>query len=76
MDAQIYQLDTIRSQRNTRMSMGELLPMQLALDGSALLLSAMSFWVEYAVALASFHHSLLLRASLPCSKTAKTVASR
>ncbi len=62
MDAQIYQLDTIRSQRNTRMSMGELLPMQLALDGSALLMAATSFWVESSVALVSFQAAILLAA--------------
>ncbi len=76
MDARIYQLDTIRSARNTPIFMDELSPMQLALDGSALLLSAMSFWVECAVALASFHHSTLLACFSPNSKTAKIVAFR
>lgn len=60
MAAQIYPLDAIRSARNTPMCMDGLSPMQLALDGSALLISATSFWVEGLVALVSFHHSILL----------------
>lgn len=76
MDAQIYPLDAIRSARNTPMFTDALSPMQLALDGSALLLSATSFWVECAVALESFRLSMLLAGFSPSSKTAKTGESR
>jgi len=60
MDAQIYRMDDMRSRRSSAMSTGESSPTQSASDGLALLLSATSFWVEYGVAMASFHHRLLL----------------
>lgn len=68
MDAQIYNLDTIRSARNTRMSMAKLWPMPLDSDGLALIVAATSFWVAYGAAVARFHHQLLSAAFSPFSK--------
>lgn len=76
MDAKIYSLDDMRSSRNTPLTTERYFPTQLVSDGLALSLSAMSFWVECAVALASFHHSTLLACFSPNSKTAKIVAFR
>ena len=64
MDAQIYQLDDMRSLHSSAMSTVGSFPTQSASDGLALVLSATSFWVEYAVAMVSFHHRLLLAGSL------------
>ena len=68
MDAQIYQLADMRSARNSRMFMDKFYPMPLISDGLALTLAAMSFWVEYAGAMALFHHRLVSTPSLPGSK--------
>lgn len=72
MDARIYQLDTIRAQRNTRMFMERLWPMPLDSGGLALLTNAMSFWVEYGAAMVRFHHQLLSVACSPLLKQPKT----
>ena len=68
MDAQIYQLAAMRSLRNGQESMELFSPQQMASDGLALTLAAMSFWVEYAGAMALFHHRLV---SPHCSQGSK-----
>ncbi len=68
MDAQIYSLDDMRSSRNTPLTTERYFPTQWVSDGLALSLSATSFWVEYAVAMASFHHLLAQAPCLPVSK--------
>lgn len=73
MDARIYQLDTIRSARNTRMFMERLFPMPLDSDGLALIVAAMSFWVEYGAAAVRFHHQVLSAGFSPCLKPPKTL---
>ena len=59
MEAAIYNLERMRSQRNTRTIIERIYPAQLALDGSALMMNATLFWVEYAKAMVSFHARLL-----------------
>lgn len=71
MDATIYQLDAMRSQRNTRQFMEKCFQMPLASDGLALLTSATAFWVQYGAALASCHHKVLSAAFSPCLKSPK-----
>ena len=71
MSAQFYRLDDTRLQRNSPMPTESCSPTQLALDGSALLLAATSFWVTYGEALALFHHRLLSQPCLPDWKLPK-----
>lgn len=71
MDAQIYQLDDMRSQRNTRMFTERCFQTQLVSAGLGLLTSAMSFWVRYGAATVSFHHKVLSAAFSPCLKSPK-----
>lgn len=71
MDAQIYQLESMRSLSSSRMSTEPYCPMQLTSDGLALMLAAMSFWVEYVAAMALFHHQAVLGGCLPFSKPPK-----
>lgn len=59
MEAEIYSLERMRSQRNTRTIIEKTFPVQLVLDGSALMLNATLFWAEYAKAMVSFHARLL-----------------
>ena len=73
MDAQVYQLDDMRSRHSSATSTAASSLMPLASDGLALLVSATSFWVEYVAAMALFHHRLLSVDSLPCSKPPKTL---
>jgi hypothetical protein len=68
MDAQIYRLDDMRSRLNGPESMEQFSPQHMASAGLALTLAAMSFWVEYAGAMALFHHRLVSQPSLPSSK--------
>ena len=68
MDAQVYRLDTSKSARSSLTPTETYFQAPLASDGLALLLSATSFWAEYAAAMALFHHRLLLADSSPCSK--------
>ena len=65
MDAQIYQLDDMRSRHNTQQFMATFFQTPLALDGLALIVSATSFWVEYVGAMALFHHRLVSQPCLP-----------
>ena len=65
MSAQFYQLDDMRLRRNSRTPTESYSPMQLASDGSALLVAATSFWVTYAEAMALFHARLLLSLCSP-----------
>lgn len=74
MDAQIYQLDDMRSQRSIRMFMEKFSPMPMTSDGLALLLSATSFWVEYGARMASFHHQILSAGFSPYLKSQKEMA--
>lgn len=76
MDARIYPLDDTRLQHSIRTRTERPSPTPLVSDGLALILAATSFWVEYAVALASSHHQLLLLASSPESRPLKTRASQ
>lgn len=71
MDAQIYQLDDMRSQRNTRMFMAKCFPMPLDSGGLALITSVTAFWVAYWAAQASYHHKVLSAAFSPCLKSPK-----
>lgn len=71
MDATIYQLDAMRSQRNTRQFMEKCFQMPLASDGLALLTSATVFWVQYSAAMVSCHHKVLSAAFSPCLKLPK-----
>lgn len=71
MDATIYQLDNIRSQRAIRTHIDRIFPAPSIWAGSAppataMLLSATSFWVEYWGAMASFHVRLMSDACSPC----------
>lgn len=59
MEAAIYNLERMRSQRNSRMLMERIFPTQLASDFSVLTINATLFWVEYWRAMASFHARLL-----------------
>ena len=59
MEAEIYQLESMRSRRNSRMLMARIFPTQLALDTWALTINATLFSVEYWRAMASFHARLL-----------------
>ena len=61
--ATVFQLDAMRSRRSIRTRTEESLPMPTISDGLAMSVAAMSFLVEYAVAMASFHHAMLLSAS-------------
>lgn len=71
MDATIYQLDAMRSQRNTRMFMEKCFQTPLASGGLDLLTSATAFWVAYSAAMASCHHKVLSAAFSPCLKSPK-----
>ena len=71
MDAQIYQLDAMRSQRNTRQFMEKCFPMPLDSGGLALVTSVTAFWVAYSAAMVSFHHKVLSAAFSPCLKLPK-----
>lgn len=71
MDATIYQLDSLRSARNSRMLMERYFQMPLTADGLALLTSATAFWVQYVANMASYHHKVLSAAFLPCLKSPK-----
>lgn len=71
MDATIYQLDAMRSQRNTRLFMERCFQMPLASGGLELLTNATAFWVAYGAAMASCHHKVLSAAFSPCLKLPK-----
>ena len=59
MDATIYNLESLRSARNSRMLMERFFPTHLTSDGLALLTSATAFWVQYVANMASYHHRVL-----------------
>lgn len=68
MDATVFNLDAIRARQRIRTRTERILSASIALDGLELALSATSFWVECAVALASFQTRLL---SPHCSSNSK-----
>lgn len=68
MEATVFYLDRTNSPRSSATATGGYFPRQMAQDGSALMLAATSFWVECAVALASFQTRLLLT---HCSSNSK-----
>jgi len=68
MGARIYQLDDMRSSSSSPTDMGVSSLMPLVSDGSELLLSATSFWAEYATAIASFHWMIVLTGFSPVLK--------
>lgn len=79
MDATIYSLADMRSRRDTATTIAKIYPMSMASAGLArplieLTLHAASFWVEYAIAMQSFHARLLSSASWPSSQRPKIVA--
>ena len=59
MDATIYNLESLRSARNSRMLMEKCFQMPLTSDGLELLTSATAFWVQYIANMASYHHRVL-----------------
>ena len=59
MEARVYDLGSMRLQRNTRTLMEKTFPMQLALDISALTINVTLCWVAYWRALGVFHARLL-----------------
>ena len=71
MDATVYQLDAMRSQRNTRMFTERCFQTQLVSAGLGLVTSATAFWVAYGAATVSFHHKVLSAAFSPCLKSLK-----
>ena len=71
MDAQLYQLDTLRSQRNTRLFTERCFQTQLVSAGLELLTNATAFWVAYSAAMVSCHHKVLSAAFSPCLKLPK-----
>ena len=74
MDATIYQLDAMRSQRNTRMFMERCFPMPLDSGGLALITGVTAFWVAYWGAQASYHHQILSAGFSPYLKSQKATA--
>ena len=70
--ATVFQLDTMRSQRSIPTLTDGSLLMPTISDGLAMSVAATSFLVEYAVAMASFHHAMLLSASYRSSSPANT----
>ena len=68
MEAQLFNLDAMRSKQRIRTLTEKISYLQMASAGSALMRSAMSFWAEYVAAMASFHASLLNAAFSPSSK--------
>ena len=58
MDARIYQLDAMRSRRNSRTFMAPFYRTPTVSDGLALCQAAMSFSAQYVAVMASFHHRL------------------
>ena len=75
MDAQLFNLDDMRSKQRIRTLTERISYVQMAWDGLALHRSAMSFWGEYATAMMSFHASLLSVVFSPSSKPPKTTAT-
>ena len=75
MDAQIYQLENMRSQRNTRLFTERCFQTQLVSAGLGLLTSATAFWVAYSAATVSFHHKVLSAAFSPCLKSPKVTGN-
>ncbi len=72
MDAMVFDLDAMRLRRSSPTNTAESFRLPLVSDGLALLVSATSFWAEYAIAMASFHHLLIVTGSSPCSKLPKS----
>lgn len=72
MVAQVLSLEHARCARSFRTPMIAYSPSPMAMDGWGLMLAATSFWVEYAVAMASFHHALLSTCCSQRSKQPKT----
>jgi len=68
MEATVYDMEAIRSRRNSATGTETYSQMQRVQDGLGLMLAATSFWVEFAVAMASFQASLLSRSCSPSSK--------
>lgn len=58
MDARIYRLEDLRSQRNLRTLTAPYCRTPTVLDGLALCQAVMSFSARYVAAMASFHHRL------------------
>ena len=75
MDAEIYHLDAIRSQRSIRTFMEKTFLTSANLAGLALTRSATLFWVEYVQALASFHAQLFSAACSTSSKPPRILGS-
>ena len=72
MEAAIYNLGDMRSQRRTATHSAATLCWPLMADGLAATLSVQSFFVQYAVAVARFHAQILSAGSLPSSKPTKS----
>lgn len=72
MDAMLYSLENIRSQRRIATSLDKIYQTHLALGGLALAKSATSFFAEYVAALSRFQATVILSAFSPYSKPQKT----
>ena len=70
MEAAIYNLADMRSQRHSAMPTAANLCLRMMADGLAATLSAQSFFVQYVAAMGRFHASLLnAGSSSPLSPT-------
>jgi len=74
MDAQLFSLDDMRAKQRIRTLTEKISFLQMASDGSALQRSVMSFWVQYATAMMSFHAQVFSAAFSPWSKPQPTSA--
>lgn len=71
MDAQVYQMGPIRSQRSMHTSLEKIFQTHLALAGLAMTQSALSLWGEYVRGLASYHVAVISAACSHYSKPQK-----
>jgi hypothetical protein len=72
MEAAIYNLDDMRSQRRTATPTAATLCLRLMADGLAASLSAQSFFAQYAVAVSRFHVAMLNAGCSPSLKPTKS----
>lgn len=75
MDAQVFQLDAIRSQHSLATSMEKIFRTQTVLAGLALQQSATLFWGAYVRAMLSCHVQVMSSAFSQSSQPRKAVAN-
>ena len=76
MIASVYDLEAIRSQRNSATDTATYYQTRMVPDGLALILAATSFWVEFAVATAWSQVGLMSLLSSPDSKLPRATDRR